>query len=94
MNASENYIQFFTATVLEWRHLLKDDVIKEIITGSLRFLVEKKRVTIYSFVIMPNHLHIIWQMQSGHKRSDVQRDFLKFTSQQIKFYLQKKTSKF
>ncbi len=43
---------------------------------------------VYAFVIMDNHIHLIWQIQNGHKRSDVQRDFLKFTGQQIKFYLQ------
>jgi len=33
----------------------------------MRFLVEDKRVIIYGFVIMPNHLHTVWQMQSGIK---------------------------
>ena len=46
-------------------------------------MVLEKRVVIYGFVIMINHLHIIWQMQAGVKRSNVQRDFLKFTAQQI-----------
>jgi REP element-mobilizing transposase RayT len=46
--------------------------------------VENKRVTIFSFVIMDNHLHVIWQMRAGHCPQNVQRDFLKFTGQQIK----------
>ncbi len=33
---------------------------------------------------MPNHIHIVWQMQAGIRRENVQRDFLKFTSQRIK----------
>ena len=33
---------------------------------------------------MDNHIHIIWQLQAGRKRQDVQRDFLKYTAQQIK----------
>ncbi len=37
---------------------------------------------------MPNHIHIIWQMREGIIQSNVQRDFLKYTSQQIKFDLQ------
>jgi REP element-mobilizing transposase RayT len=37
---------------------------------------------------MPNHIHILWQMQNGHKKADVQRDLLKYTAQQIKFDLQ------
>jgi putative transposase len=39
------------------------------------------------YVIMPNHIHLIWRIEEGHKKQDVQRDFLKFTSQQIKFNL-------
>jgi hypothetical protein len=33
---------------------------------------------------MPNHIHIVWQMQAGQLRENVQRDFLKFTAQRIK----------
>ena len=80
--------QFFTATNLEWKHLLREDKYKEIIIDSFRFLVKNNRVKIYSFVIMPNHLHLIWQMQPGHERKHVQRDFLKFTAQQIRFDMQ------
>jgi REP element-mobilizing transposase RayT len=87
MLITEYYPQFFTATILEWKHLLKDDKYKDIIIESLRFLVNKKRVLVYSFVIMPNHIHLIWQIQGGHKRESVQRDFLKFTAQNIKYDL-------
>jgi putative transposase len=81
--------QFFTATILEWKSLLADDVTKEILIASLRFLVKEKRVLIYNFVIMPNHIHIIWQAINEFKPAQVQHSFLKFTAQQIKFYLQK-----
>jgi REP element-mobilizing transposase RayT len=32
---------------------------------------------------MSNHFHLIWQMMGEHKKANVQRDFLKYTSQQI-----------
>jgi REP element-mobilizing transposase RayT len=83
----QRHIAFFTATILEWKHLLKPDKYKDIILGSMRFLVEHKRVKVYGFVIMPNHLHLLWKMEGPHKREDVQRDFLKFTAQQIKYDL-------
>ena len=83
------YPHFFTATILEWKKLLKPDKYKDIIIDSMRFLVTKQRVIIYGFVIMINHLHIVWQMNSGVKRSDVQRDFLKFTAQKIQRDLKK-----
>jgi REP element-mobilizing transposase RayT len=82
------YPQFFTATILQWKKLLQQDKYKDIIMNSLKFLVTNKRIILYGFVIMPNHIHIIWQMCSGIKQPDVQRDFLKFTAQQIKFDLQ------
>ena len=78
------YPQFFTATNLEWKPLLKDDKYKHIVLSSMNFLVNDKRVIIYAFVIMDNHMHIVWQMQPGIKRDAVQRDFLKITAQKIK----------
>jgi putative transposase len=81
---NQNYIQFFTAINLWWKKLLKPDKYKQIIIDSLAFLVENERVKVYGFVIMPNHIHLIWKINENHKRKDVQRDFLKFTAQQIK----------
>ena len=86
----QHHVQFFTATILKWIPLLNNDSRKQIIVDSMAFLVEKKRCDIYSFVIMPNHIHMIWKIDSLYKRVDVQRDFLKYTSQQIRFNLQDK----
>ena len=80
----QQHLSFFTATILSWRHLLKADKYKTIIIDSLRFLVSEKRVKVYSFVLMPNHIHLLWRIEPPFKREDVQRDFLKFTAQQIK----------
>ncbi|GAB4197656.1 MAG: hypothetical protein OHK0057_29670 [Thermoflexibacter sp.] len=82
---------FFTATIHEWQKLLKPDNYKQLIMGSLKFLVENGRIFLYGFVIMPNHIHLLWRMQEGHDERDVQRDFLKFTAQQIKFDLAAKS---
>ena len=82
-------IAFFTATILYWKKLLKPDKYKQIIIESLRFLVEEKRVKVYGFVIMPNHIHLLWKMEEPHIRENVLRDFLKFTAQQIRFDLQR-----
>ncbi len=80
-----NYICFFTATILNWRNLLIADKYKDIIINSMRFLVKDNRVNIYAFVIMPNHLHLLWKVRENRKQVDIQRDFLKYTSQKIKF---------
>ena len=87
MSFATEYPAFFTATNLWWKPLLDDDPIKSVITTSPEFLTTHQRVIVYAFVIMPNHIHLIWQMQAGFKPADVQRDFLKYTAQQIKFKL-------
>jgi putative transposase len=79
--------QFFTATILEWKHLLSDDEFKDIITKSLKFLSDEGSIVVYAFVIMPNHFHMIWQIQDGYKREAIQQRLMKFTAQQIKFRL-------
>lgn len=84
----DHYPQFFTATILEWKQLLKPVKYKELIASSLQFLVQDKRVIVYGFVFMSNHIHLLWQIQPGHKREDVQRDFLKYTAQKIKYDLE------
>lgn len=36
---------------------------------------------------MPNHIHLVWQIQDGHEKAKVQQSFLKYTAQQMKFML-------
>ena len=84
MMLPDHYPQFFTATILDWKHLLKPGKYKELIASSLHFLVLDKRMVVYGFVFMSNHIHLVWQIQPGHKREDVQRDFLKYTAQKMK----------
>ncbi len=74
-NIITEYPEFVTITNLEWKKLLKPVKYKDIVIDSLRFLVNQKRIMLYAFVIMDNHLHLIWQMQAGIKPADVQRDF-------------------
>ena len=78
------YPHYFTATNLEWKRLLAKAKYKDILIESMRFLVKDMRVVIYGFVIMDNHIHIIWHLQPNKRREAVQRDFLKYTAQQIK----------
>jgi len=74
---------FFTATTLEWKMLLRPEKYKRIITNSLSFLVREKKVNVNAFVIMGNHIHLIWQILFGYRRDKIQQSFLKFTAQEI-----------
>ncbi|MGZ5135870.1 MAG: transposase [Flavitalea sp.] len=52
-----------TASIKGWFTLPENDKYKDIIVNSLRFLVEDKRIKLYAFVIMADHIHLIWQLQ-------------------------------
>lgn len=83
----QSNIFIFTATNLNWLKILDNNDHKQIVLNSLKFLHEENRATIFAFVIMPNHIHLILRIEDGHKKHEIQRDFLKYTSQQIKFNL-------
>ena len=80
---SEFYPDYFTATILEWKHLFKEDKYKDVIISSLQFLVKENRLKVYAFCIMSNHIDVIWQVQANHHPQDVQLSFMKFTAQMI-----------
>ena len=80
---------FFTATIYQWNHLLAHDDHKNIIIDSLRFLVNDNRIELNAFVIMSNHIHLIWQPLSGFTSSGIQASFMKFTAQQLRRSLTK-----
>lgn len=88
-NFQNRYIDlhFTTATVKHWKHLLKPDKYKQIITESLAFLAKEQSVWVYAFVIMPNHFHLIWQMRGATQLPHVQLRFMKFVAQKIKYDL-------
>ena len=84
-----HWSQFYTATILEWKPLLKPDKYKDIIVQSLQHLTIHKQITLYAFVIMSNHVHLIWQALAGKTPVDIQHSFMKYTAQQVKFDLVK-----
>ena len=51
-------------------------------------MVKAKRTKIISFVIMPNHFHLIWQILPGYNQFKAQRDFLRHAAQKIKWNLE------
>jgi putative transposase len=80
---------FFTATILEWKQLLQPNQYKDEIIKCLRFLVKEQRISLNAFVIMDNHLHLIWQPLPGQTLQTIQHSFLKHTAQVFKADLQK-----
>ena len=85
----EHWPQFYTATIHGWKHLLSKDEHKDIITNSLQYLVQQKKIVLYGFVVMSNHIHLIWQPMAGQPPSTIQASFMKHTSKQLKASLVK-----
>ena len=84
--------QFFTATIQGWKHLLKEDKYKNVIVNSLKFLAKEGKITINGFVIMPNHLHFIWQAKGNNNLQKTQNSFIKHISKEFKKLLEKDNS--
>src|ERR1700677_3951298 len=84
---AENKIYFWTATINKWYNLLESYTRKEIIINSLKTLSEKQLITVYAFVIMPNHIHLIWQLNAKNGKESAKGSFMKFTAHQFKSLL-------
>lgn len=80
-------LEFFTATCLNWQPLLEQERHKQIVFESLQFLVKTERIWLYGYVVMPNHVHLLWRKQDAWIDKSIQQQFLKFTAQMIKFNL-------
>lgn len=80
---------FWTATINNWNHLLKEERFKEIIINSLRTLSGRGIIDVFSFVIMPNHIHLIWRTNQLNGKETAQGSFLKFTAHEFKKMLRR-----
>ncbi len=83
-NHIEECPQFYTATILDWKKLLKPEKYKMILIESLQYLVKEERVILYGYVIMDNHIHLIWNPTKSYSLKHTQLSFMKFTAQRIK----------
>jgi len=80
-------IYFWTATIHKWIPLLQTDSAKELILSSLKYLSVKDKIDVYAFVIMPNHIHLIWRLKDLNGKELPHSSFLKFTAHEIKVKL-------
>jgi putative transposase len=79
-------VYFFTATILNWNYALVSDERKNDLIDTLKFLKTSGRIILYGYVIMPNHIHLIWQnrLEGSEKwKLLTQGSLLKFTSKKI-----------
>lgn len=80
-------IYFFTVTINNFHCLLENDELKMLIINSLGYLVKNKLAMVYGFVIMPNHIHLIWKTLGNNGNETSVGSFMKFTAHQFQKYL-------
>ncbi|HUR67256.1 MAG TPA: hypothetical protein VMZ03_12980 [Chitinophagaceae bacterium] len=82
-------IYFWTVTINKWQRLLEGDEYKMVIIDSLQYLTDIGKVDVFAFVIMPNHLHLIWRINELNGKESPHGSFLKYTAHQFKKMLRK-----
>ncbi len=78
-----NKIYFFTATIHKWLPLLTQENNQQLIIDYLRKLCHEGYLTVYGFVLMPDHVHIIWQQNKLNGKETPQGSFLKYTAHEF-----------
>ncbi len=80
-------VYFYTATINNWMQLLADDEPKQIIIDSLKYLSDLEKINVYGLVIMPNHIHLIWQTLELNGKETAQGSLMKHTAHAFKKYI-------
>lgn len=79
---NQGALHFLTFTIIGSIDIFSRQCYRDTILESFRFCREKKKLRVGAYVIMSNHLHLIWQA-GNNNLSDMIRDFKTFTSKAI-----------
>jgi len=81
-NASTDELYFVTLTVTDWIDVFTRRLYNDFIIENLDWCRQNKKLNIYAYVIMTNHIHMIANVSDG-VLGDVLRDFKTYTSKEI-----------
>jgi len=81
---------FATGTIIQWLPLFSNPEVVQYVLDSWVFMQEHLRLTLYAFVIMENHLHMV---ASSDDLSKELGDFKSFTARQIIDYYKRNDSR-
>jgi len=76
-------VYFWTDTIKDWKNLLNKDKYKQLIIDVWKDLVDKGLIKVYAFVIMPNHLHVVWELLELNGKEKPHASFNKATSHEM-----------
>ena len=64
-NASTDELYFVTLTVVDWIDVFTRRQYNDFIIEKLAFCQQHKRLNIYAYVIMTNHIHMVANVTDG-----------------------------
>ena len=82
------HLYFVTATILGWKHLFTQPPYAQIVLQSLDWHRRHNRWSLFAFVVMPNHLHLIVRPLGDQTISTVLQSFGSYTAHTILARLQ------
>ena len=74
---------FITVTTVGWVDVFTRLSQKNVIIDSLKYCQSHKGLRIFSYCLMPSHLHLFCRADGDFTLSEIMRDFKKFTSKKI-----------
>ena len=81
LKIEDNKTYFITFTVIEWIDLFTRECYINILVDSIKYCQKNKGLEIYSYVIMPSHVHMIASCDGN--LSNILRDMKEHTSKKI-----------
>lgn len=82
-NTQFGRIYFWTATIHKWLPLLETEKNKFLLTSYLKQLSDKRLITVFAFVIMPNHIHLVWRQNEMNGKETPKGSFLKYSAHEF-----------
>ena len=81
----QGHLYFITTTVLDFEKVFSfGNKYYEIVISNLKQQLNQYQTSLYAYVLMPNHFHLIVHTPVGKSLSDFMRDLKKYSSIQIK----------
>jgi REP element-mobilizing transposase RayT len=78
----QSALYHITLQVVYWVDVFTRSRYKDIIIENLTYCQQNKGLSIYAYVIMSNHIHLLVQSQTNNL-SDTLRDFKSYTSKKL-----------
>ncbi|MCH8290319.1 transposase [Candidatus Poribacteria bacterium] len=82
-NFQPEHLYFVTTKAVDYAHIFRRDVIKRLLVDTLDCFRLRRKMQLFCFVIMPNHLHFIAQFSADQPLENVLRDFKRQTADRL-----------